>query len=94
MTNYGDDISHSAHRLSVKRWIENWQAHECECDGKVVIVDLFVDGGLQDETPESLIGKTVEVEYTHGFLWIAQGPRIVDPEPSDEHPLSPAVEGV
>lgn len=72
-----DDIAPSPHLLLVKSYHDNLRAHECEAtDGNTkrkIFVDLFVDGNLpRDLDPKALIGKTVSVEYTHGYLWIAE----------------------
>jgi hypothetical protein len=75
---YDDGIAKEPHDLFVKAWHEHWQAHECIYAGsRCVFVDLLVDGSLPDETPESLIGKTVRVDYVHGFLWIGASPKVV-----------------
>lgn len=79
--NYGDDISQSAHRLHVIGWNEGFRAHECHVEGTKTraFVDFFVCGAMpENEDEQSIIGKTIEVEYTHGFLWLAEGPRIVE----------------
>ena len=41
-------------------------------------VDLMVCGKLPEETtPESLVGQTVECEYTHPFIVIAEGVSLI-----------------
>ncbi len=84
---YDNDIAPYPHKLKVKRNLGLEFPHcysqsdfECETDcGKTVRIDLFVSGTLPENTdPASIVGKTVEVDYSHGYLFIAEGVRIVD----------------
>lgn len=76
---YGDDVAPRPHKLFVKAYNETFACHECLFDGtKTVFVDLFVNGDLSEITePQELVGKTVQVDYTHGFLWLAMNVQIV-----------------
>jgi hypothetical protein len=78
--NYGDDIAPRPHRLFVKSFNEGFQAHECRTDdGQTAFVDLFINGDFpRSVTAQDLIGKTVEVDYTHGFLWLASNVRLTE----------------
>jgi hypothetical protein len=40
-------------------------------------VDLFVDGSLTGETHESIVGKTVSVDYLHTYEVLAMNVKIV-----------------
>ena len=53
--------------------------HLCEDErGTRHSVDLLVCGKLPEETtPESLVGQTVEYEYTHPFIVIAEGVAVI-----------------
>lgn len=84
---YNDDIAPYPHKLKVKRHLGSDFSHcysfsDFECEtycGKTVRIDLFVAGTLpKDIDPVSLIGKTVEVDYSHGYLFIGEGVRIVE----------------
>lgn len=91
MTSYDSDISRGPHRLTVKRWHDQFNCHECKLEGstRTVFIDLFVDGKMPDSIgPDDLVGETVEVAYSHGFIWLASEPRIVTDEPP-ECPSSP-----
>lgn len=83
---YDRDIAPKPHRLHVVRYEEVFGAHVCTVDDnpRHIRVDLFIGGDFGDDvTPESLIGKTVEVEYTHGFLFLAHNVRVVDESPAE-----------
>lgn len=83
---YDRDIAPKKHRLHVVRYDQVVNAHVCtvEDDPRHIRVDLFIDGDFNDDiSPESLIGKTVEVEYTHGYLFLAHNVRLVDEAPAE-----------
>ncbi len=91
LRNYGDDIAPGQHDLVVKSYSETFGCHECTFDGglRTVFVDLFVNGDLPENLePNDLIGKTVQVNYTHGFIWLADGVRVIDADsqPSRSQP--------
>lgn len=82
MSSYDSDISRGPHRLTVKRWHDQFNCHECNVEGspQTVFIDLFVDGKMPDNIgSDDLVGETVEVAYSHGFVWLASEPRIVTP---------------
>ncbi len=84
MRNYGDDVAPRQHTLVVKSYNETFGCHECTFDGglRTVLVDLFVNGDLPQSVEASdLIGKTVHVKYTHGYIWLADGVRVLDATP-------------
>lgn len=80
MVSYGDQISRTAHRLKVDRYNETFRCHECLTeDGQPVLVDVFIDGSIPKTWNEqNIVGQIVEVAYTHGFVWIASEPRIIE----------------
>lgn len=49
-------------------------------DGTTGLVDVMVSGNLTEETPESLIGRRVECEYTYPFISIAWQPKLLPKE--------------
>lgn len=76
---YGDDISHSPHRLKVVGYDKQYQAHRCEINGIRVFVDILIDGTIPEHIEANdIIGKEIDVDYTHGYIWIAQNPRLVE----------------
>lgn len=78
---YDEDISKRPHRLTVLRYNANIGCHGCRVEGfpYEVRVDFLSCGSLPAETqPEDLIGKTIEVDFTHGLLWLAEGARIIE----------------
>ena len=58
--------------------------HICiDNDGHSHRIDLMVDGAFPKGTdPESLVGKTIECEYTYPYISIAMGVREVTNEDS------------
>jgi len=80
IVSYGDHTSRSAHRLKVVRYNETFRCHECLTEvGQPVLVDVFIDGSIPKTwNDQNIVGQTVEVAYTHGFVWIASEPRIVE----------------
>lgn len=71
-------------QLKVKLY-EKWcNTHICEDkDGIGQRIDLMVDGAFPKGTdPESLVGKTIECEYTYPYISIAMGVREVTNENS------------
>lgn len=80
IVSYSDHTSRSAHRLNVVRYNETFRCHECLTeDGQPVLVDVFIDGAIPKTWNEqNIVGQTIEVAYTHGFVWIASEPRIVE----------------
>jgi hypothetical protein len=66
-------------KLHVISYNADHDYHVCKNDdGHRVNVDLLVDGSLPEGTaPLDLIGKTVEVEYTHAYVSIANGVRLI-----------------
>lgn len=78
---YDDEVAPKPHRLKVLAWDDRMQVHRCQVEGleNQVWVDLFVDGGLPDEWGYlNIIGHTVEVDYTHGYQFIASGTRVIE----------------
>lgn len=69
-------------RLFVNSWNQEQDFHECFVDGNKnnkIRIDLFVSGCLpSDVSPDSLVGKWVEVEYTHPYISIAHGVSILE----------------
>lgn len=82
MTNpsYSNATSKNSHRLQVVRYNKTYRCHECITnEGQQVLVDVFIDGTLPKTwDDQNIIGQTVEVAYTHGFIWLASEPRIVE----------------
>jgi hypothetical protein len=75
-------------RLLVKKLLEtpnNRSDFVCEDDmGNDHNVDLFVDGTLPDgTTPESLIGREVDVDYLSIYMEIANGVKLLQPPKTD-----------
>lgn len=79
IVDYDTQVAPFPHKLEVRGYDENFDAHECYLPGssRKYLIDLMVDGTLPDETEESLIGKTVEVDFSHGFVFIGHHPRVV-----------------
>lgn len=80
MKDYDRDVAPKPHRLYVVQYDETFGAHVCTVDGdpRHIRVDLFVNGDFDESVkPDDLVGKTVEVEYTHGFLFLAHDVRVV-----------------
>jgi len=77
---YSEQTSKHKHTLRVVRYNETFKCHECVTkEGQSVLVDVFIDGSLpKDWDEQNIIGMNVEVAYTHGFVWIASEPRIVE----------------
>ena len=77
---YSEHTSKHRHFLRVVRYNETFKCHECITnEGQNVLVDVFIDGTLPKTwDDQNIIGQTVEVAYTHGFVWIASEPRIVE----------------
>ncbi|ALJ98269.1 hypothetical protein BiPBO1_55 [Brucella phage BiPBO1] len=80
VVSYSEETSKHSHRLRVVRYNETFRCHECVTDeGQNVLVDVFIDGTLPKTwNDQNIIGQTVEVAYTHGFVWLASEPRIVE----------------
>lgn len=74
---YDDDTAPGPHRLKVIGYNEAFMAHTCEINGRQVFVDVLIGGTIPGVTPEDLIGKHIDVNYTHGYVFIASGPRVV-----------------
>jgi hypothetical protein len=87
---YDNEIAPHSHRLFVKAYNKHFRAHECIVDGTKlrVFVDLLIDGSFpEDVTAASLVGSTVEVDFTYGFLFLAMCPRVVfAPEHVGQYP--------
>lgn len=65
--------------VTVMRWNERMDAHECSDEkGNRVWLDLVTDGSLPCDDMKSLEGKTVEFEYSHPYLSIAHGVKLVE----------------
>lgn len=84
---YDNDVAPYKHKLKVTRHLGTdmplcfgYSDFECETEcGDTVKIDLFVDGSMPEDIDAcSLIGKTVEVDYAQGYLFIGVGVRIVD----------------
>lgn len=76
-----DEIAEIPHRLKVLAYNSKFLHHECQVapNGPFVRVDLMVDGSFGDEVkPENLIGKTVQVDCTDGYLWLAHNVRVIE----------------
>lgn len=66
-------------KVTVVSYAEHWDAHKCRFEnGDEKWIDLMVSGDFDNETRESLIGKTVEFEITHAFISIAHRVRVVE----------------
>jgi len=80
---YDTEIAPYAHKLKVSRYEPLGQYFECEVVepegyGRKVRIDPFIGGELSDEwNDENIIGKTIEVDYVHGFVFLAEGVRVV-----------------
>lgn len=79
---YDVDVAPRRHRLKVTGYNELHDAHFCTVDGcRTVLVDLRTGGTLLRETkPEELIGCEVDVSSAFGFVFIANGARLVLPD--------------
>ena len=68
-----ENIADHKHTLKVIKWEDGFQCHNCKtADGSSVLVDLFVSGDFGENVqPKDLIGKTVEIGWSNGFIWIA-----------------------
>ena len=78
---YDTEIAPFGHKLNVIGYDSEYECHYCTVVGtpQHVSVDLLVSGCFDSETdPYSLIGKTVSVDYTHGFLFLAEGVKVLD----------------
>lgn len=83
---YDSDIAPQSHKLKVIKSL--WQDFpnmysvcdflcETEC-GKTVRIDLLTCGSLpEDIDPMSLVGKTVQVGWSYGYLFIGEDVSIV-----------------
>lgn len=59
-------------KLKVLKYIPEHNLHECKDEkGMRRRVDIFVDGDLEGETRESIVGKTIECAYTFPYEEIA-----------------------
>ncbi|HEM7842615.1 TPA: hypothetical protein U2Q23_005350 [Burkholderia multivorans] len=66
-------------KATVLGYAKHCDAHKCRFeDGAEKYIDLMVSGDLDNETHESLIGKTVEFESATAFILIAHRVRVVE----------------
>jgi len=82
--NYGTEIAPYPHKLRVDRYDRLGRYFDCTVlepqgyAGGIVRVDPFVSGCLpEDMEYEELVGKTIEVGYVHGFIWLAEDVKII-----------------
>lgn len=55
--------------------------HDAICtgeDGKDIMIDIFVDGGLEYQDIDNLIGRKFECDWIHTFCYIAHEVRLLD----------------
>ena len=66
-----ETICERKHMLKVVAFNKDLNCHECKFNDTRVYVDLLVNGDFDESTkPEDLVGETVAVGWSHGFLWI------------------------
>lgn len=86
-------------KLKPIEWIEYLNSHRCVAvdgafpDGdKTAFIDIQVgsnDDCLVDKDPESLVGKIIDYDYLHTYIYIASGTRPeegVDDDAKDQTP--------
>lgn len=73
-----------SNRFKVLSYNKEEKYHLCQDEhGHQHRVDLLVCGKLPEATtPESLVEQTVEYEYTHPFIVIAEGVSLIPPNNS------------
>lgn len=65
--------------LSYSPELDVHTCHNFDYPGNRLRLDLMTSGAFpEDTTPESLVGKVYEIEYTHPFIEMAEG---VNPTP-------------
>lgn len=55
--------------------------HDAICvgeDGKDYMIDIFVDGGIEYQDIDGLIGREFECDYIHTFCYIAHNVKLLD----------------
>jgi len=66
-------------KLKVESYNPNADYYRCMTEeGEQKFVDLLTDNNKIASTPESLIGKTIECENLHPFLYIAISVKVLD----------------
>ena len=89
MIDYEQEIAPTQHILDVVKWLyepqrpDKHSIGDFECrfaDGKrTVRVDLMSGSSFPDDFDySSLVGKRVKVSHTHGFLFIANEPEVIE----------------
>lgn len=89
MIDYHSDIAPTQHRLKVLRCLHDGTVYskyshgdfECEYGDRKVFVDLMSGSSFPDDFDySSLVGETVNVDHTHGYMFIATDATIVGRE--------------
>lgn len=64
--------------VKVIRYMPEFCCHECiDQDGRRRLLDLIVSGCLSENIdPVSIIGKTVDYDYDHPWISLAEGVRV------------------
>lgn len=73
-----DDVANNSHKLKVLSYINDQLYHHCfhEETKTNVAIDLMVSGDFPDDFyPQSLVGKTIELDYSHACTYIGVGVR-------------------
>lgn len=57
--------------VTVKKYDASTSSHRCDrSDGTIIFVDFFVSGKLKNETPESIVGRSFDID-AHDYCLIA-----------------------
>ena len=67
--------------LKIISYNKDQDYHVCKDEeGKHHKIDIFVDGGLGDlaNSPKDLIGKTVQCDYLHPYIEIANNVKLLE----------------